>query len=94
MNKYTPTNNIITNEILNTINDVMSNNPDIPIHLSEIALIIKYSFKENSVIIKSNGKLRNVTSYIKNVHTSLSNFIRTKTKYEIENNELISRSSS
>ena len=92
MNKFTPSDNIINKEILVILDDLILNNKGIHIHLSEIALILKFAFKQNRVHIKLDGKNRNIITYIKHRHKSLSNYIKTNTKYKIIDSTLISSS--
>ena len=90
MNKFNPSDNIINKEILDILNDLILNNQGINIHLSEIALILKFAFKQNEFAIKLDGKNRNILTYIKYKHKSLSKYIRSNTKYKIIDNILIS----
>tara|TARA_B100001989_G_C24209444_1_gene302338 strand:+ start:156 stop:437 length:282 start_codon:yes stop_codon:yes gene_type:complete len=89
MKLYNPDKAYIDKELISTIDDIMHNNKDIYIDLSEIAIILKYSFKNNNIKIYKNKKIRNVISFIKDNYSSISKFIRQKTNYEISNHNLI-----
>jgi len=81
---YEPNSNIIDKEIKDILNDLLTNNPDIRFSLEELVLILKHSFKINNSKIAINKKTRNVATYIKCKHNSISTFINKHTDYKLQ----------
>lgn len=84
MFNYEPKSNIIDNEIKDILNDLLTSNPNIKFSLEELVLILKHSFKINNSKIKINGKTRNVATYIKFKHKSISSFLNRCTNYKLQ----------
>lgn len=77
----------IDNKIITTLDSIYKSNDISLLLLNDVALILKLTLKEDNYNLKYNGKVRNILSYIRHEHKSLSKFIKNKTKYKLENQD-------
>tara|TARA_B100000941_G_C28334512_1_gene463366 strand:- start:165 stop:446 length:282 start_codon:yes stop_codon:yes gene_type:complete len=89
MKLYNPDKAVIDKELIKIIDDIMQDNKNIYIPISEIAIILKYSFHYNNIKIYKNNKVRNIITFIKDNYNSISKFLKQKTNYQIHNNDFV-----